>query len=488
MDLFIVKRRGYLAVKLNCDKGNIGLISAVRRKDNGQNICYFSINNKGMNSNLKPVFLQHQLRQVQQSGPAKGVGTGTGYVGYIEFGDKKSVIDWLENSGFTIQHVPQNTGKGQRGKPVNYINKNIKSKKTSTAKQSFLDSDSAAVQLAVKIIEMFGKIDFRNPRRNWPKVILADDPPEEEKCRFDGFPERIDGLLGLYCDSAQSIVLFCNPIATTANSSGVPFSVAIAVVLAHELAHWVTYRFDHPKSKFNNNAFKRYGLGQVDFEGKSVTEVVEGIAELATFCAIKKIEDDGLRSKMLKYFKEMHKRLCSDYRAFDIYFEFWPLEEVVSNLVRLARRNDPSASTLKSNKDHLSFEYHWHGVFESGNPKASPWMLSNSVGPAVLISINDWSVDYINCWKYVKQIEHDDSGWYNWPSNAISNVPVYKLGGRPSGMRLRQIYSEFGRIKPIRNDDPAMVYRRDDYHAGFGRFSCWEPNGEYGVWRSSLIM
>jgi hypothetical protein len=128
MNIIIQEKNCYWKICLNGEYGNIGLISKEKRESNGQTVCYFNINNKGMNSDLKPIFLQHQLRQVQQPGPAKGVGTGKGYVGYIEFGDKKSVIDWLENSGFTIKHVAKNTDKSKGGKSVNAIAKNIKIK------------------------------------------------------------------------------------------------------------------------------------------------------------------------------------------------------------------------------------------------------------------------------------------------------------------------------------------------------------------------
>lgn len=343
---------------------------------------------------------------------------------------------------------------------------------------SLFSSNAKAVQLAVQIINIFKELGFQTHRPKWPKIILADDPPEEEKCRFDGFPERIDGVCGLYCDSTQTITLFCNPIAATANSIRVPFSVAMAVVLAHELTHWITYRFSHPKSKPNKTAFKRYGLGQVDFEGKSVTEVVEGIAELATFCAIRKTKDDCLRKEMLHYFKKMHEKLCSDYRAFDIYFEFWPLEYVVSHLVRLARRNDPSASTLKSNKnpdDSPYFEYHWHGCFEYENSKASPWTLSYSEGPAVLINLYPFDKGFPN------QMKHDESGWYNWPSAAIFSKPNHSIYGRPNEMNLHRVFLEFGNLKSPSSGGPAMVYI--SHLRPYLRFSEWEPDNQHGVRR-----
>ena len=96
MDLFIYNYTSYFAIKLNGSKQNIGLISTVRRQSNGQTCCYFNINNKGMKTKLKASFLRNNSHKKQKPGAAKGVGSGSGWVGYIEFKDQNAVINWLK--------------------------------------------------------------------------------------------------------------------------------------------------------------------------------------------------------------------------------------------------------------------------------------------------------------------------------------------------------------------------------------------------------
>lgn len=121
MNLFIVNRSDYLAIKLDCSKGNIGLISAVRRQANGQTCCYFNINNKGMKTELRASVLGNISYQKQDPGTAKGVRTGSGWVAYIEFEDQNAAINWLRKEGFCVEFCPaksgQNKGKN-RGKRI----------------------------------------------------------------------------------------------------------------------------------------------------------------------------------------------------------------------------------------------------------------------------------------------------------------------------------------------------------------------------------
>jgi hypothetical protein len=220
------------------------------------------------------------------------------------------------------------------------------------------------------------------------------------------------------------------PLAAAAQQRQSNIAATVAVVLAHELTHWVTDRFVHPKSGLSSTAFSQYG--QDGLEGDAVTEVVEGIAELATFAAINRVADANLTNSMLTCFKAGHQHLNDKYRAFDLYFEFWPLDQVVGHLIRLARRNDPNATPLKGQKDGLDFEFHWLGV-KVPTEGTYPWMLHRKDSPAVVIPRNAGG-----------QMAHDPTGWYRWPSKTILPTgPVYSGNSkRPEGKSLLEIRSE----------------------------------------------
>jgi hypothetical protein len=223
--------------------------------------------------------------------------------------------------------------------------------------------------------------------------------------------------------------------------------------LAHELAHWVTDRFAHPLSPPNPAALQSYGIGQPQGDGRAVTEVVEGIAELATFAAINRLPGKDLRDSLLNCFQEGHRHLRDDYRAFDLCFEFWPLDQVVGHLIRLARRNDSAAKQLKGTKGGREFEYHWLGL-EAAGIATYPWMLHREDGPAVVISSNP-----------PDQIPHDPSGWYWWPSKMALPIQAQlrNLAGtpdqRPAGY-LASVRSIAGCLlsKPVE----ALSYRDTD--------------------------
>jgi hypothetical protein len=312
---------------------------------------------------------------------------------------------------------------------------------TTTPIPALLRGDTAAAILARELIAMFEQLGFQRPDMQWPAIELVDEPP----ARLDG---EIDGLLGQYANGPQTVTLFLNPLAAAAQQRQSNIAATIAVVLAHELTHWVTDRFVHPQSGLNSTAFSQYG--QDGLEGDAVTEVVEGIAELATFAAINRVADANLTNTMLTCFKAGHQHLNDKYRAFDLYFEFWPLDRVIGHLIRLARRNDPKATPLKGQKDGLDFEFHWLGV-EASTEGTHPWMLHREDGPAVAIPPN-----------VPGQIAHDPSGWYRWPSKAISAYdaemqPNWGLPQRPNG-QLQDLWVTGGQLNPFPFEPGPMRY------------------------------
>lgn len=301
---------------------------------------------------------------------------------------------------------------------------------------ALLRGDSAASLLAHELIAMFEQLGFQRPGRLWPNIELADEPPRRLE------PDRIDGLLGLYENHSQTVTLFLNPISEEARRSKARAAHVLATVLAHELAHWVTDRFNHPLSPPNPAACKAYGIGQPEGEGQAVTELVEAIAELATFAAINRLSQESLQNKFLKCFQDGHSVLGSDYRAFDLYFEFWPLDQVVGHLIRLARRNDANANRLEGTKDGLKSEYHWLGLAATGEG-SYPWMLHREDGPAVVIPPDAPG-----------QMSHDPRGWYRWPSKAVVRIAEradqLQESDRPAGMCLRSLSVDKGSLKQER--------------------------------------
>lgn len=269
MDLFIYNYTSYFAIKLNGSKQNIGLISTVRRQSNGQTCCYFNINNKGMKTKLKASFLRNNSHKKQKPGAAKGVGSGSGWVGYIEFKDQNAVINWLKKEGFCINYSASDCSQYW----------------------DFVDGLADYLKLVRDLQQsdiLVFKKELGKPEK-WVEYFNSQKLDGKESENSEG--SRNDGvgildLLGTYSAFETTIRIYPEAIQECADDLGINQNDLTHVVILHELGH----AFVHLGSS-GNAVHSAYDLVecnrfwvQLEFFGRSA--IHEFLAQSFTWIAV----------------------------------------------------------------------------------------------------------------------------------------------------------------------------------------------------------
>jgi hypothetical protein len=141
----------------------------------------------------------------------------------------------------------------------------------------------------------------RNRNRNGPEVI------------------SIEELLGVYQPQHQQIVIYESGIKWFRNRYQVDVEWLFAVVLIHEISHWITHQL--PKPGIQTWPTDTYSLGEAD--------VHEGWAQLMTWWVA-----DGVQDFFMSTFESLNQRQSSPYRVFER-FKNEPHDAVMASLAKL---------------------------------------------------------------------------------------------------------------------------------------------------------
>ncbi len=218
---------------------------------------------------------------------------------------------------YTHQLIPYSPSRNERELIARLMEKTIKSGYLPTALPSiYVSSEPPPIFIAYPELEEGEEDDYRNKRDEY-RI-----PRNRERIRLETI--SIEELLGVYQPQYQKIVIYERGIKWIRNRFNEEW--LFAVVLIHEIGHWITHQLPKPGSATWSTDL--YILGE--------TDVHEGWAQLMTWWIA-----DEIGGIFKSTFEKLNKNQSSPYRVFEK-FKNEPIDKVMASLEKLRQLSWPA--------------------------------------------------------------------------------------------------------------------------------------------------
>ncbi len=161
-------------------------------------------------------------------------------------------------------------------------------------------------------------LSFENP------PIFISEPRLEEGYMLDFLP--IEELLGCYIPSLKIVILYDIGLEWYSTKRNVNKDLLRAVVLIHEIAHWISHLL--PKRGIKEWPLKFYEDTDIN--------VHEGWAQLLTYWVVDEVDRD-----IENTFKKLNTNQPAPYKIYEHFTKYW-IEEIMDSLAHLRTLGKPA--------------------------------------------------------------------------------------------------------------------------------------------------